>query len=422
MFLKFLISAQNIFSSKSSVQRFDGRYITLFMIVIFYVIIYDSSYWHTKFNFIDAKTVISVIQCVSEGALPENIYQECAYGKMFAYPTIWFIFKYIGITIEDVTWVATISALIFYLSCFFIFGKISYVEAVVLGLVLVADPIILGVGHSNPDILIFSLYVLSIYFFHTRHTWFISYLIIFFTGMLKYYPFASIVGLLKDKKNILWVVLFIALSMLYVLFTIEQVRMASKVMAETFMSTSVGATHGSGVIFKLFTFYSPFNKFNIPYQLLGTIFMLIVVACIAIKVIYYKEFIYLNISSENEQTIRMTAFNIGTVTFAASYAIGSNFDYRFIFLILTLPQIFEWISAYPKQKIGLISTCLLLLVLFTFYAHLISGVSWFVYTIVEETANWLLFTLLLYLYLITLPKWFLSFVYVDKLIKLFNKR
>ena len=35
--------------------------------------------------------------------------------------------------------------------------------------------------------------------------------------------------------------------------------------------------------------------------------------------------------------------------FLGTFAIGNNFDYRLVFLLLTLPQLFDWVTAEPRD-------------------------------------------------------------------------
>jgi len=84
--------------------------------------------------------------------------------------------------------------------------------------------------------------------------------------------------------------------------------------------------------------------------------------------------------------------------------IGNNWDYRLIFLILTLPQLFAWIK--NQNELSDYAVFLLIAILFTMYSSLISKMigGYFVFPI-EEFINWLIFACFIYVLLLTLPDW-----------------
>ena len=38
------------------------------------------------------------------------------------------------------------------------------------------------------------------------------------------------------------------------------------------------------------------------------------------------------------------AFYLGSLIFLGTFAVGNNFDYRLVFMLLTLPQLFDWVT------------------------------------------------------------------------------
>jgi hypothetical protein len=75
-------------------------------------------------------------------------------------------------------------------------------------------------------------------------------------------------------------------------------------------------------------------------------------------------------------------FHIGSLVYLGTFLIGNNFDYRLIFVLLTLPQLFSWTTSEdPRNKLAaaaLLSVVVLLWVgsLSRFVATLDELFSW----------------------------------------------
>jgi hypothetical protein len=46
----------------------------------------------------------------------------------------------------------------------------------------------------------------------------------------------------------------------------------------------------------------------------------------------------------NADSATRLAFYLGSLIFLGTFAVGNNFDYRLVFLLLTLPQLFDWVT------------------------------------------------------------------------------
>jgi hypothetical protein len=99
------------------------------------------------------------------------------------------------------------------------------------------------------------------------------------------------------------------------------------------------------------------------------------------------------------------SFRMGAIIYIGTFIIiGNNWDYRLVFLILTLPQLFAWIKT--QNELSYYAGFLLMAILFTMYSSLISRIigTEFVFPI-EELINWLILACFIYVLLLTLPDW-----------------
>jgi hypothetical protein len=69
---------------------------------------------------------------------------------------------------------------------------------------------------------------------------------------------------------------------------------------------------------------------------------------------------------EAADTATRLAFFLGALIFLGTFAVGNNFDYRLVFTLLTLPQLFEWATVErggPRGRLATVSIVALLVLL-----------------------------------------------------------
>jgi hypothetical protein len=69
---------------------------------------------------------------------------------------------------------------------------------------------------------------------------------------------------------------------------------------------------------------------------------------------------------EAADTATRLAFFLGALIFLGTFAVGNNFDYRLVFTLLTLPQLFEWATSEgggARNRLAVVSIVALLALL-----------------------------------------------------------
>jgi hypothetical protein len=106
----------------------------------------------------------------------------------------------------------------------------------------------------------------------------------------------------------------------------------------------------------------------------------------------------------------LAAFRIGSAIYLGSFLIGSNFDYRLIFLILTIPQLVIWARSSGPEPRMLASGQLMIIMLLQWSQTWRAGVAATVGSTnyglaIDEILTWLCWTGLAVLSILTLPDW-----------------
>jgi hypothetical protein len=93
----------------------------------------------------------------------------------------------------------------------------------------------------------------------------------------------------------------------------------------------------------------------------------------------------------------LDSFRAGASIYVAAFALGSNWDYRLIFLLFTLPQLFAWVKT--RSPWGCLSAAALGVMVIALWTSSLSGRV----AALDEFGNWLLFIYFLVALLITMP-------------------
>jgi hypothetical protein len=71
----------------------------------------------------------------------------------------------------------------------------------------------------------------------------------------------------------------------------------------------------------------------------------------------------LPLEDEAAGTATRLAFFVGALIFLGTFAVGNNFDYRLVFTLLTLPQLFEWATGERGAPRGRLAAVLIVALL-----------------------------------------------------------
>jgi hypothetical protein len=103
------------------------------------------------------------------------------------------------------------------------------------------------------------------------------------------------------------------------------------------------------------------------------------------------------LKSKNEAYL--DAFRVGAGVFLGSYLIGNNWDYRLIYLLLTIPQLKQW-AVHSRLFVAQLALGCVFVSLFVHWAAPF-GANQF---IVDEASNWTLFGLFFMLMFRSVPE------------------
>jgi hypothetical protein len=286
--MQFLTTvARNFLSRKSNI---DGRFLVLITLLIYFGIIALDYFFGNyprqwiKFGvpaltptFIDLSIVLFGIHCPQHGLNPSD---PCFFG----YPSIWRIFTVFSLDRSDTAPVAFLLIALFYLSTFFLIGRLNLGEGIFYALVLCSPPIMLLIERANVDILLYCILYLALVFIRIQQSFLLrlfGYFLVLFAAFLKIFPVFALVVIFKEtKKKVFYVGIGLIIAFIvYYIYNLEEFSVISR-----FFSTDQYAENFSfgykALIYRLKEYQNNHNTFYSKRLLLYIVFFLMAIVIV----------------------------------------------------------------------------------------------------------------------------------------------
>ncbi len=279
-----------------------------------------------------------------------------------------------------------------------------------MALVLFSPAAMLLYEGANVDLLIFSVCASAIATSETSMI--VAAVLILFAATLKLFPFVGL-SMFASRGKRIFLVLFscsAALFALYLLFTYQNLR-ASLDLTERSDHTSYGAD-------VLFMHFAPpisalFKRTLVDRDAARLVFQLFPYAAAWLTLLVFA-WIGLRRPRRLVAASRrnLDAFWMGGTIFVGTFALGSNWDYRLVFLLFLVPQLAEWCRE-PGTSQGVVATLVIGLILLScwnmFYDRSLHVGHETAYEIglfvADEIVNWSLYAGTAYLLGASAPGW-----------------
>jgi len=292
--------------------------------------------------FLDLHVITSGLTTLQRGGDPLVANPADPLGRTLNYPRIWlFLFSVLGVTDKNVAF-AGVAVCAVYLTCIsgLILRSTGDLEALVIvtaGLSLAA---LYGIERGNIDLLIFAL----VYFGCVAGNGRLRSVLLGVAGALKIYPTAALVAdvVQKPLKQRVWPA---CLTLLVIAILGAQWRDIDLIRR----STPVSAVQSFGILSIKALAMSYAGRFSLP-PASGTIVMLLcfLIAVLVVGIAWYRPTGLSQIIRDAQPQGEM--FAVFGAIYAFCFAVGSNWDYRLIFLIPTLPLACRLVSRSVQRN------------------------------------------------------------------------
>jgi hypothetical protein len=302
-------------------------------------------------SFDDFRVVLEGVDCVRRGINP-HLEPGCDWRKRpFNYPSVWLSLSHVGVTVQDTDALGIAIGALFTLSVLLSFRRASPMAGLIGGVCVISPAIGMGIERGNTDLLIFSLLVAGSMLASTlrRGGAIVLSAAILVAAVLKLYPIAAIVCLLRRQRRTLAVALsttaLFACWIYYWRDDLSLVRATTPEFAwksfgyKTFFISVFQYVSRSAVRMDAAGYLAPTSLPPFFELIAKLVLLLAIIASVSLGILTRRLWaLDLEFGYENQ-----CRFLIGASVYALTFALGTNFNYRLIFLILCIPQSVAWV-------------------------------------------------------------------------------
>ena len=303
-------------------------------------------------TFFDARNVMAALECrrLDFDPLVEN---PCdPWGRPIVYPRIWLLLRFLGLDQSDTTLFAVVAILIFVGAYLWVLGRLTLGEGTLAALAVCSPAVMLAMERANMDLVVFALLVAAIAVWgrpgYSRTV--ASPALVLLAALAKIYPVFGLAGFLasRERRPMLSALGCGAILLVWAAVTRDDLR----ALAATAPQGEYYAYGARILISRTFRVIVPggWEGGQATTQALAA--LPIVLLGIGSWFLVRRRILVV----DHDFGTRTLAFHIGALIYLGTFQIGNNFDYRLVFLLLTLPQLFYWsTSDDARNRLGAVA-------------------------------------------------------------------
>jgi hypothetical protein len=349
-------------------------------------------------GFVDARSITGAWESVRMGRDPLYDNPGDPSGTILNYPRLWLLPSHLGLGVRHTVMLACCAVAAFWLSVFLVIGRLTPGEGWLYALLLCSPAAMLAVERGNCDLIIFALLACVVLLLPSRRP--IAYGLLLLAGFLKLYPIFSLLVALRERKRLAFITISLVavIFLAYVLFTLPDIRQISK-------STPRPPFAAYGCLTFAYKIEDSLRFRGQHPGYLPWIFALglgMTVIVLAWSVLCGLR----RCQPTTAPTRQMDAFRIGASVYAGTFLLGSNFNYRFIFLLLTVPQLLNWIKdGHAPKRLATGALWCVIAAMWTNWIALAGQLFRRLTVPFAALFSWALFAMLVMLLVATIPAW-----------------
>jgi hypothetical protein len=299
--------------------------------------------------FFDTRNLTAALECRRLGFDP-LVESPCdPWGRPLNYPRVWLVLRWLGLDQSHTVPLAIVFIVLFLASVSVLVGRITLGQGILVAVALCSPSVMFAIERANLDIVVFTLLVAAVlaWRMHTRWRQLLSPLVVFVGATAKIYPVFGLLAYLFVRRRAAAVaaILCAAAFAVYVVITIGDIQAVARVAPQ-------GDHNAFGARILPAAIYHRFVPDRWQGGLVTKQLVAIVPFLLAAPLVWLAGRRRLPEPDETAASSKRLAFYLGALTFLGTFAVGNNFDYRLVVTLLTLPQLFDWVSTELDEPRG----------------------------------------------------------------------
>jgi Glycosyltransferase family 87 len=289
-------------------------------------------------TFFDARNVMAALECRRLGLDP-LVENPCdPWGRPIVYPRPWLALRFLGLDQSDTTFFAVAAIALFVVAYLWSLERITNGEGIVAALAVCSPAVMLAVERANMDLVMFALLVLAVAAWGggDRLRSILSPTLVLAAGVAKVYPVFGLGAFLATRER---------RAMLTAIACGAGFAAWAVLTADDLVAVADRAPQGEYYSYGARILLSRGFRVLAPEGWEGSALVTQAVAALTVIPLGIVAWFWVRrrILVVDERIDRKgLAFFIGSLVYLGTFLIGNNFDYRLVFVLLTLPQLFAW--------------------------------------------------------------------------------
>lgn len=332
--------------------------------------------------YVDARNVTAAWECHRLGYDP--LYESPCdpLGRPLNYPRAWLLLAGFGLDQSHTFVIGSALVAAMFLTFSLLLGRVPIGTGVVMSLALVSPAIMFAVERANMDIALFSLVALSALVWRAfpSAARVASPLLVLLAAMAKVYGVFALPAfiLTRNRAAIRTALLSVAAFIIYAAATVHDLTRIAEIAPQGVLYSygarilpahlyhQVGADHWAGPA--------------VVKQLIAAVPLVLIAGTAALWV---RRRVAPAADDPPPTTAPLLALHLGALIYLGTFTVGNNFDYRLVFLLLTLPQLLRW-GMTPTHPLSSLSLAALAAIVTLLWVGSLSEVL----SLWDEAASW----------------------------------
>jgi hypothetical protein len=348
--------------------------------------------------FFDARNLTAAWESNRLGYDPLYISPRDPWGRPLMYLRPWLLLGALGLDQSHTVIIGVGLVTTMFVTFVWLAGRVTLGAGVVLAFAACSPAVMFAVERANMDIALFSLLALALLLWRAfpRAATVGSPIFVLAGAMAKLYPVFALPAFVvtSSRAAARTAIGCIAIFAVYGLYSLKDIVHVAQIAIQ-------GDTFSYGArILPAHLYHQVGAEQWAGPGVLKQLLAMVPLACLALSIVVR---VRRRLGPRGDESASSTAallgFHVGALIYLGTFATANNFDYRLVFLLLTLPQLIEW-AAQPAHRLCSLAAATLLSILILLWVSSLSEQLhlW------DELATWIVAGQLTALIAVTLPR------------------
>lgn len=294
--------------------------------------------------FFDTRNITAALECRRLGYDP-LVENPCdPWGRAMFYPRVWLLLRWLGLDQSDTMALGILIGLLFLVFLCLLIGRVSAGQGIVVAVAVCSPAVMLALERGNMDVVLFSVLVTAVLLWRrgTEVSRILSPFLVLVAATGKLYPVFGLPAyvLLRHRRAALAAAACGLLFLAYVAVTLDDVRTVATTATQG-QFYSYGARILVGQLYHLAA-GQDWQGASMAAQAIAAIPLLLLV--VVLWVWCRRRLGPGAREVPQAPTAELLAFYLGALLYVGTFAVFRNYDYRLVYLLLTLPQLLQWVG------------------------------------------------------------------------------